>query len=520
MSDLFSTGSSVSANNLDVNASVGTANTGDLRRKYNFSDRVSELAVQQDPFFRLVSKVAKKPTDDPHFKFAEKRHSWHKRYAYVTAWNANTFTTASGGTSDEASVTTSLIDQTGDVIYLKLQTDLLSSGNISNKFGNGTTQVGGAGTQPTFFFEGQLIKVPTHARDAANTADLAFNTTDYFIARIDQVVDSGNEAVVVKGNIVRPVSNTSNNDLAGWGATASANEPMSTLTASALGAFRIHDQLERARVYVVGNTFAEGSGYPETWKDQPFSTQTGNTQIFKTTCAMTNTARATVLKYEGNEWARIWKDKLIEHKYDIEQAILFGGQSLSAGGNNTTQGAADYILSNGNLFSWSTSKSQDDFLDDMSSYLDPRYNDSSATVYMCSTEVFNWFHKLGGYALANLKTDGLDGSSQTVRYTGDLAVSGTKNILGLGVLQVNTPYGDMNIIRNIHLDGTHVSIMGINLKNVAYRPLVGNGVNRDTSIYVGVQTLENSGVDRRVDQILTEAGMEFSLAESHAIWTS
>jgi hypothetical protein len=40
-----------------------------------------------------------------------------------------------------------------------------------------------------------------------------------------------------------------------------------------------------------------------------------------------------------------------------------------------------------------------------------------------------------------------------------------------------------------------------------------------TSVYVGVQTLENSGVDRRVDQILTEAGMEWSMGESHAIWT-
>ena len=45
-----------------------------------------------------------------------------------------------------------------------------------------------------------------------------------------------------------------------------------------------------------------------------------------------------------------------------------------------------------------------------------------------------------------------------------------------------------------------------------------NGVDRDTSIYVGVQTLENSGIDRRVDLILTEAGMEFSMPECHAVW--
>ena len=61
--------------------------TGDLRRKYNFGDRVSELAIAQDPFFRFVSKVSKKPTDDPQFKFTEKRGSYHKRYAYPSAFS-------------------------------------------------------------------------------------------------------------------------------------------------------------------------------------------------------------------------------------------------------------------------------------------------------------------------------------------------------------------------------------------------------------------------------------------------
>ena len=227
MSDLFTTAGLVSADRLDSAANVTQADTGDLRRKYNFSDKVSELAVQQDPFFRLVSKVAKKPTDDPHFKFAEKRHSWHKRYAYVTAWNAASFTGGSGGTANDASVTASLINVAGGIIYLKLQTDLLSSGNISNKFGNGTTQVGAAGTQPTFFFEGQLIKVPTIGGDGVSSADDAFNTTDYFVARVDQVVDESSNAVVVKANVVRPITADVNHELAGWGATGVADQPMS-----------------------------------------------------------------------------------------------------------------------------------------------------------------------------------------------------------------------------------------------------------------------------------------------------
>jgi len=61
-------------------------------------------------------------------------------------------------------------------------------------------------------------------------------------------------------------------------------------------------------------------------------------------------------------------------------------------------------------------------------------------------------------------------------------------------------------------------MIGVNMKHVAYRPLVGNGVNRDTSIYVGVQSLENTGVDRRIDLIQTEAGLEALMPEAHAVW--
>ena len=59
----------------------------------------------------------------------------------------------------------------------------------------------------------------------------------------------------------------------------------------------------------------------------------------------------------------------------------------------------------------------------------------------------------------------------------------------------------------------------VDLDHVSYRPLVGNGLNRDTAVYVGVQTLENSGVDRRVDLIQTEAGMEWQMPEAHAYWS-
>jgi hypothetical protein len=90
--------------------------------------------------------------------------------------------------------------------------------------------------------------------------------------------------------------------------------------------------------------------------------------------------------------------------------------------------------------------------------------------------------------------------------------------MGLDVTEVSTVYGSMNLARCVALDSTDVKILALNMNNVAYRPLVGNGVNRDTAVYVGVQNLENTGVDKRVDIILTEAGFEFMMPESHAIW--
>ena len=516
MSDLFNL-SNLTVTDVDSPSSAGSGlDTGDLRRKYNFGDQVSELSISQDPFFRFVSMVSKNPTDDPSFKFTERRQSYHKRYAYVTGWGA----TEGAIAASDATVTDELINAKGDVLWVEMKTDYKSEGNIQGINGQADLKVGSAGTKPVFFLEGQMVKVPFIGGDAVTTASDAFNTVDYLVGKVEQVKDSSDSlAVNLKLTIIRPVSDSAtNHELAGWGAGGTANQPLdgAGTTLAEYAAFNIADGLERARCYVVGSAHAEGSGYPETWKDQPFSTGFGYTQIWKTSMAMTNTARATSLKYDSSEWARVWKEKLIEHKWDIEQSLLFGSQATQ-GGVQYTQGAVDYCLSQGNVFTWTTAKSQDDFLDDMSNFLDPRYNNGNATVFFCSTDVYNWLHKLGGYALQNLKI-GNDTSNNINNYYSDLGVSAKKNVLGLGVSVINTVYGDLNIVRNIHLDGTNVKILACNMKYAKYRPLVGNGVDLDTAIYVGVQTLENSGVDRRVDLILTEAGMEFSMPEAHAVW--
>ena len=470
--------------------------TGDLRRKYNFGDRVSELNIAQDPFFRFVSKVGKKPCDDPKFKFTERRGSWHKRYAYVTAHGA----TSAVGTTTEATVAAGLLDA-GDTYYFKMGADYMNQGNRQNVYGQSTNAiaVGAAGTQPNLFLPGQLVKINTRAEDEASD----FSPTGYIIVRVDSVdISSTTTHAILKTQVVK--GNAAALDLASYVGTGTVETTVYDES--------IHNSLEGKRCYVVGSAFSEGSGYPETWKDQPFTTGYGQTQIWKTSMAMTNTARATVLKYEGNEWARVWKEKLIEHKWDIEQSLLFGSQYEDASGITYTQGAVDFIQNYGNVFSLTHStKTQDDFLDDLSSYLDPRYNSSKASLFFCDTATYNWLHKLSGYFKNNLE--------QSTNLRADMALTGKKKVFGVDISTISTVYGDMNVARNIHLDGTNIKMLGIGMNYCAYRPLVGNGLNRDTSVYVGVQTLENSGVDRRVDQILTEAGMEWSMPECHAIWS-
>jgi len=496
-----------------------TFNTGDLRRRYDFSSRVSELAPDQTPFFRVLSKVAKKATTDPEFKTLEQRSMWHKRYAYAVALDLNGAAPGSGDNdSDYADFAFASGDlQAGDEMNVKFETDYLSAGNVQNILGQTGTAVGASGTKPIFFLENQMVKIPVRKVAAANIADDTVPTVyvdDYMVVKIQNLgvpaASPDAEAIYAKCIVVRGIAAGSDHvtlpdvQYESTGTTWEANAGASGLA-------------EKDKCYVIGSAHAEGSGFPDTYKDTPYKDVVSYTQIWKTTMQMTNTARATELKLARDEWARVWKNKLIEHKWDIETDLLFSSKYKDSAGVRYTAGIVDYILSSGNVFSIDIANSQanggtssDDFLQNMSDFMDPRYNSSNATMFMCDTATYNWLHKLGGFQKNDVEI-----SSQ---FRFDFAVTGKKKLFGLPVTQITTPYGDMNVVRNVHLDGSPVRIVAVNLKHVSYRPLVGNGVNRDTSVYVGVQSLENTGVDRRIDLIQTEAGLEIVMPEAHAVW--
>ena len=284
------------------------------------------------------------------------------------------------------------------------------------------------------------------------------------------------------------------------------------------------DPAASAKATVIGTSFGEGTGAPDVFS-QELDNDYGFTQIFKTACEMSNTARATVYRGYASEWDRIWNLKLREHKIDIERAMLFG-QRASSGGIQYTEGLAGHIMANGQSQTKEDSEqleytsgqaylktvaagslTYDTLLRDLEVVFDPARGGTSSKLALCSLPVISLFNKLGdGVGFIG---DSMGGSN---RYNFDAA----QGSFGHKVMKIETVHGDLSLVKEPLFRGMSGEFMLLaDLDHVSYRPLVGNGVNRDTSITTNVQQADE---DLRKDMILTEAGLEITLPETHALF--
>jgi len=243
--------------------------------------------------------AAKKPTDDPEFKSLEQRNSWHKRYAYVVKADLDA-TSSTNLATDSQYVDTAIPANTDidvdSVFAIQMEADFKSAGNVQSVLGQTATVIGSSGTKPAWMIPGQLIRIPL---DIVTTATNSTKIRDDYIVCAVQKVEtlaSDAEAIGALVKVVRPCV-PGGSYRAAFKGMAYANSAWS-LTAAAG---------ESNKVYATGSAHAEGSTFPDTWKDQPYVDVYGLCQIFKTTCQMTNTARATQLKLVADEWGRVWK---------------------------------------------------------------------------------------------------------------------------------------------------------------------------------------------------------------------
>tara|TARA_R110002020_G_scaffold181645_1_gene376748 strand:+ start:7179 stop:8633 length:1455 start_codon:yes stop_codon:yes gene_type:complete len=458
----------------------------DTRRMFNFGERIAELAPQQSPFFVYLNKVAKKPTDDPVFKFMEQRHQWQRRNFQIATGLGDTL--ADAGAIDG-----------GSVNYLAADENLHITCFYTND-----GRVSASAKTCDFILPGQIIAV----------------ATDQGVAklRIDPETKIHRHATVSYADAITAETITTIEKVI-------YHETDAGFTTIAAEALQVVDTLPQDSVVaagnkgqVIGSAFAEGGKAPLGWEDSLFDRE-GYTQIFKTAINLfSGTAMATKYRGIANEYQRVWTEKLMEHKMDLEHAFLFGvghpnggvaGASSEAAGApmRTTHGILPYTEKNGKVYNFTyASSGYDAFLDAMEDFFAPESGNSGNKLVLASRKVITYLNKLGAGSFLNNSV----GSSQY-----SLDVQNIKGNFGHMVTKVNTIYGDLHFVADPLLRGPWENYcVGIDMKNVAYRPLSGNGINRDTFIETNIQ---DNDVDGRKDQIITEAGLEIQLPETHAV---
>ena len=423
--------------------------TPDVRRIYNFGDRVADLSPEESPFFVYLSKVSKVPTDDSVFRYLEDRSKidWTSRDFVM----ANAPGTVAAGTSYSFSVADA--------------------------------------ATPTASID-WLIKGMVFAVEVAEGAQI--------IVRVDSSPVDAGTTTTFTGKII----SLSNSSITGYAAIADDD-----------------------RCQVIGTAFAEGTGSPDVWSSE-IEDNYGYTQIFKTAAEMTNTAIATKYRGYANEWQRIWALKLREHKVDIERAMLFS-QKARQGNVQYTEGLAGHILKNSTAQATHTTAlsytsgqaysrvetqanlTYDLLLGDLEVLFDPARGGSGDRLVLASLPLITFFNKLGDGAFMDASM-GYQYSPSRMNFDSKSGAFGHK------VMTIETVHGTLHLVKEPLFRGVSSGFMMFaDMSKVSYRPLVGNGINRDTYITTNVQSDDE---DLRKDMILTEAGLEVTLPESHMMY--
>ena len=201
---------------------------------------------------------------------------------------------------------------------------------------------------------------------------------------------------------------------------------------------------------------------------------------------------------------------------DIEHAMLFGvgeaDEVSSAGPIRKTWGILPYTQQYGKNFEFyydgSKNATYDDFVDAMEDYFAPESGAEGDKLVLASRKVISFFNKLGADSF-------LGNTVGSSAYKFDL--QNIQGAFGHQVTKVNTIFGNLHFVQEPLLRGLYEDYaIAIDLKNVAYRPLIGGGQNRDTHVMTNIQGNDEDG---RRDMALTEAGLEIQLPETHALMT-
>ena len=463
--DTYNTGMLHSKSPGDNWTGVSIDNT---RRIFGIGDRVSELSPEQSLFFTYLTKVSKQSIDDTVWKPLEYRHQWQRRNFVVDTTLGTVTSPATTGTDEKVTIT-----------GVKLQCNY-------NKYGKVTSGL----NTPVFIVENAMVAL--------------------------EVMPAGSGAVETKNFKVTAIDSSTGV------ATLVSVDTFSDAVEASLATF------DGAKGQVIGSQWSEGSQAPDGWTDELSDTEFYS-QIFKTSVPlMSGSAMATRYRGYANEWKRIYSEHVMAHKMDIEHAMLFGKGAYYSQDDRYSWGIVPFIKEKGGKiynmdydgavasgdYGVGVGKhlpfTYDGVVDLMEDFMSPEAGNSGQKLVLTSRKVIAKMSKLG----ANSFVANSLGDSGTSPFRANLDVKPSK-FAPVDVTSLGTSFGSLNFVAHPLFRGQWEDIAAVvDLSNVKYRPLAANGQNRDTFVETNIQ---DNSTDGRKDQIITEAGLEVNLPETHAL---
>ena len=256
----------------------------------------------------------------------------------------------------------------------------------------------------------------------------------------------------------------------------------------------------------------------------------GYVQDFKTSCELSDWAMATELRGNRNDWNRIWNLKLREHKVDIERAMLFSHKKRVSGiqyteglvghilENSTVQttGSTDLTYSSGKAYLRTLTASEmtfDRLLVDFEVLFDAARGGSSERLVLCGLPIISMFNRLADGKFFWESMQGAQTKVAPLQWN----MKGGEGRFGHKIHTIDTIHGTAHLVKEPLFRGiTSNFMLFADMGQVAYRPLVGNGINLDTKITTNVQDGDEA---LRKDMIRTSAGLEVVIPECNMLYT-
>jgi len=223
------------------------------------------------------------------------------------------------------------------------------------------------------------------------------------------------------------------------------------------------------------------------------------TEIFKRSVEVSGSAGSEVQWTKPHDWQLQHEGEAIEHLIDIENAFLFGKPGTATSANSKpvryTGGALHFATQNGVAAGGTlTEAGFETFLRGAF-----RYGSNNKTLFASPLLV----SVLNNFSQTKLTTD-----------VGD-------KTYGVSVTKWISPHGTVNIVKHNLLEGATWGGYGILLDlgrgNVKYRYLSGGPLgSRDTKLYRNRQAPDRDG---QLDEWITECGLQFGEAKTHAVLT-